>query len=371
MHQHPSISRRSFLAAALAAAGCSRSDSRLPKAAQYLWAQQAQDGGWHSRTYGLLRSGQSLTPFVLDALLDVPESVVARPAGAVDRAIAFIKRNINVDGLLGLMDSTAVDYPNYATGLAVRALARAKAGGTDSVLTALIAGLRAQQFTGQNGWHRDDPPYGAWGMGGQRRTPPDAGHVDLAMTRYVLEGLAAAGARPPDAALADALVYLDRCQNPDGGFFFSTVEADINKAGEAPAQRHEQAVRGKAGEEGGKFRSYGSTTADGVLALRAAGVAADDPRIVRAKKWLRDHHRFDRVPGFEGTVRETWAEGLRFYYAGAISSAMPQLSVLLPPQRADGSWANSNNIVKEDDPLIATAFAVRAIASGAARTAGP
>ncbi len=350
MFQHRNISRRSFLAAALAAAGCSRGDSRLPKAARYLWAQQAEDGGWHSRTYGLLHSGQSLTPFVLDALLDVPESVVARPAGAVDRAIAFIKRNTNSDGLLGLMDPTAVDYPNYATGLAVRAVARAKSAGWEQMVAGLIAGLRAQQFTAQNGWHREDAPYGAWGMGGQRRTPPDAGHVDLAMTRYVLEGLAAAGIRPPDPALADALVYLDRCQNPDGGFFFSTVEADINKAG----------------EDGGKFRSYGSTTADGVLALRAAGVASDDPRMVRAKKWLRDHHRFDRVPGFEGTARETWAEGLRFYYAGAISSAMPELSVLLPLQRADGSWANTNNIVKEDDPLIATAFAVRAIASGAA-----
>jgi hypothetical protein len=336
------VSRRSFLAAALGvAAGCTQRDPRLRKAARYLWAQQAEDGGWHSQTYGLLRSGQSLTPFVLDALLDMPQNVGATPAGAIDRAIAFIRRNVNKDGLLGLMDSTAVDYPNYATGLAVRALCRAKASGWDPMLPA----LRLQQFTEQNGWHRDDPPYGAWGMGGQIRTPPDAGHVDLAMTRYVLEGFASAGVRPPDGALSGALVYLDRCQNPDGGFFFSTVEADINKAG----------------EDGGKFRSYGSTTADGVLALRAAGVPADDPRMVRAKKWLSDHHRFDRVPGFEGTARETWSEGLRFYYAGAVSSAMPELSVLLPLQRADGSWANTNNIVKEDDPLIATAFAIRVL----------
>jgi hypothetical protein len=32
-------------------------------------------------------------------------------------------------------------------------------------------------------------------------------------------------------------------------------------------------------------------------------------------------------------------------------------------QRHDGSWANPENLVKEDDPLIATAFAVRALAS--------
>ena len=43
----------------------------LAKAAGYLWKQQAADGGWHSHTYGLLRSGQALTPFVLGALLEV------------------------------------------------------------------------------------------------------------------------------------------------------------------------------------------------------------------------------------------------------------------------------------------------------------
>jgi hypothetical protein len=330
-------SRRSFLTAAIAAAGCGRADSSRSQAARYLWSQQADDGGWHSHTYGLLRSGQSLTPFVLDALLDVSE----RPPGAVERAVEFIKRNTNADGSLGLMDSVAPDYPNYATGLALRAITRANAPGREP----MIACLRAQQFTESNGWNRTGAPYGAWGMGGVLRRPPDPGHVDLAMTRYVLEGLAAAGVRPPDPALQSALVYLERCQNPDGGFFFSTVEAGINKAG----------------EEAGKFRSYGSTTADGVLALRAAGIAETDARIVRAKQWLRQHHLYDRATGFDGGPRETWAAGLRFYYAAAISRALPELSVLLPAQHPDGSFVNSSNLVKEDDPLIATGFALRVL----------
>ena len=46
--------------------------SALGRAVRWLWSQQSEDGGWHSQTYGLLRSGQSLTPFVLDALLAVP-----------------------------------------------------------------------------------------------------------------------------------------------------------------------------------------------------------------------------------------------------------------------------------------------------------
>ena len=164
------------------------------------------------------------------------------------------------------------------------------------------------------------------------------------MTRYVLEGLAAGGVRPDDPAMQRALVYLEHCQNPDGGFFFSTVNIDTNKAG----------------EENGRFRNYGTTTADGLLALRAAGVPADDPRVRRAGIWLKDHHQPDRAPGFDVAPYQAWGQGLRFYYAAAVTRAM-HLPVLLPPQRSDGSWGNSNNLVKEDDPLIATGFAVRVV----------
>src|SRR4030095_4488840 len=106
------VVRRLFSSTAATAAACSwkRERSSLTRAAQYLWAQQAADGGFHSATYGLLRSGQSLTPFVLGALLRVPDATVPAPAGGVDRAIAFIRRHTRVDGALGVMGDNA-DYP--------------------------------------------------------------------------------------------------------------------------------------------------------------------------------------------------------------------------------------------------------------------
>src|SRR5688572_33508348 len=114
---------------AATAAGCAwrRKRDPLARAAQYLWAQQAADGGFHSTTYGLLRSGQSLTPFVLGALLRVPDAIVSAPAGAVDRAIAFMRRHTSVDGAVGVTGGDA-DYPNYATALAVDALVAAERG---------------------------------------------------------------------------------------------------------------------------------------------------------------------------------------------------------------------------------------------------
>ena len=360
------IDRRTFLLNALAAAGttcaavaagCSgrRANTPLRMAAQYLWAQQAEDGGFHSTTYGLLRSGQSLTPFVLVALLGVPDSESSRPRGAVERALNFIKANTNGEGALGLMDDTAADYPNYATALAVCAMVKARSPGYEKVIERMIAQLRAQQFSEANGWTSQHAPYGGWGMGGPVRRPPEAGHVDLSMTRHVLEALQLSGVPASDQVMTRALTYLERSRNPDGGFYFSPVNPEINKAGES-ADDTRQA--GSLSDNGGRFASYGTATADGVLALRAAGVPEEDPRISKAIIWLKDHHEPDRAPGLDGRTGQPWASGLRFYYAHAISRVLPKLPVELPPQSGDGSFRNSVNLVKEDDPLIATAFAL-------------
>jgi hypothetical protein len=344
------VSRRAFLLAATAAAACSGRAERGPlgRAAQYLWAQQAADGRFHSVTYGLLRSGQSLTPLVLGALLRVPDATPPPPAGAVDRALAFIRTHTHADGALG-RTGDADDYPNYATALAVHAMVTARRGAWARDIAPMVAQLRAQQFSEANGWAPDQAPYGGWGMGGPIRRPPDAGHVDLSMTRFVLEALRAAGVPGSDPAMIRARVFLDRSRNQDGGFFFSPVTPPLNKAGQAA----------------GRFVSYGTATADGVLALRATGVPDSDGRIASAVEWLTRHHQPDRVPGFgeSESPSESWSTGLFFYYAAAMSRALPYQPVLLPEQKKDGSFRNDNGRVKEDDPLIATAFAIDVLTS--------
>jgi hypothetical protein len=319
----------------------------LQKAVRYLRAQQAEDGGFHSAIYGLLRSGQSLTPFVLNALLSLPDSAARAKNNEIRRGFEFLKRNMNADGEIGRMDPAAADYPNYATSLSVTAMIKAGYSHSDPDIKRMIAYLVAQQFSETNGWGPEDAPYGAWGMGGSIRRRPDAGHVDLSMTRCVLEALRASGVSSEDPVVLKSLTYLERSQNPDGGFFFSTVNPEINKAGDA----------------GGRFNSYGTATADGVLALRAAGIPDSDERIVKALQWLRAHHQPDHAPGFEATARESWGSGLRFYYAYVISRALPDLPVTLPAQNSDGSFRNSNKMVKEDDPLIATACALYVLKS--------
>jgi hypothetical protein len=316
-----------------------------------------------SHTYGLLRSGQSMTPFVLEALLQVPDEVYPLPSAKVERATAFIHANTQPGGVLGLADPGIPDYPNYATALAVSALCRARREDWEAQVGGMISYLRTQQFTEQNGWQLNDPAYGAWGMGGELRTPPETGHVDLSMSRYVMEAFRSAHVGAADPVFTSARVFVERCQNfdpehpddADGGFFFSTTESDTNKAG----------------RDGKHFRSYGTTTADGILALLAAGSEPGDKRVAAARRWLTAHHHDMQVPGFTGDAYQRWRRGLAFYYSSASTQAFRALNTDAGPgiaaslartQRADGSWANSENLVKEDDPLIATAFAVRALA---------
>jgi hypothetical protein len=76
------------------------------------------------------------------------------------------------------------------------------------------------------------------------------------------------------------------------------------------------------------------------------------------------------VPGFVGEAYDRWPRGLAFYYSAVSTQAFRALKVnaggtvvegLRRTQRSDGSWANPENLVKEDDPLIATTFAVHAM----------
>ena len=91
--------------------------------------------------------------------------------------------------------------------------------------------------------------------------------------------------------------------------------------------------------------------------------------------WLERHDAVDAVPGFEDAPpSQGWKEGLRFYYFQALSRCLPLLSetvarerrerlltTLVRGQRDDGCWQNDSTRMREDDPLIATSFAVVAL----------
>ena len=136
--------RRRFLAAAAAAAGglflaaCRSTDSagRVPDWARtarealerghhFLWAQQSAAGRFRSTTYGLLASGQSLTPFALQSLLQADAELVLPRRQQVLLAIRAMVEMRRSDGALGLAESS-LDYPCYATAMLLSCLGDAR-----------------------------------------------------------------------------------------------------------------------------------------------------------------------------------------------------------------------------------------------------
>jgi hypothetical protein len=347
------VSRRELLLGAVAAAATARAwgqevpavagdptQKALAAAAEYLWSKQADDGGWHSPQYGLLKSGQALTPFVLSALLDVPHEIVPRIDGRVDRAMAFIISHIDDAGRLGCSDPEVIEYPVYSTAYALRCLsvapnepvgpwpqhgrydealqARAKKLGRDpekpaaSLQKEMVKFLVSAQYRQDNGFKETDAAYGGWGYNAPQQ-PGKSGHMDLAHTRCALQALSAA--------------ILSRTAEPDFGDYSISDRAEkfllvVQKHPQAAA-RPQLPVDGPASiapppsyngdaaasaaspiydggfyfspvvldaNKGGieeapapaHFRSYATATCDGLLALLACGVE-HDPRNIRGR----------------------------------------------------------------------------------------
>lgn len=358
----------------------------LRRACLYLWSQQADDGGWHSGQYGLLRSGQALTPFVLHTLLQVPESACPRPEGRIDRALDFIRTHVDEHGALGHADPDVAEYPVYSTAYAVQCLAIVGKE-SDAALSAKMTGyLTRAQFNRDNGFDRSMPAYGGWGFDAPTE-PGKAGHMDLAHTRRALLAIEAHCARwvpqsvrrnPKEADMFLRVVQRHPNAVPaqphpdgggkaapapyDGGFYFSPVVLAANKGGV------------ETDANGAKyFRSYATATCEGWLALRAARVSRFDERCAKAEEWLRAHDNLDYPEGIPTDGPEPWGEAIRFYHYAVRAEAYEQLNwpgdwqvkltaAVVKHQATDGRFRNTASpLMKEDDPLVATTLAVVAL----------
>ena len=358
----------------------------LRRATEFLWSKQSADGGWHSETYGLLRSGQAYTPFILHTLLQVPGHVCARPPEGVGRALEFIRNRTNDAGVLGMADPEVPEYPNYATAYALRCLVRAGNDRDKGLIARMRSYLISDQFREENGFDRSSPAYGGWGFGG-RRPPGSTGHMDIAHTRRVLEALRDVGNdassvferarvflryvqrhpndKRPQPAVEHGVANVDRDVPYDGGFYFSPIVLEANK-GRTERNNDESSVY---------YRSYSTATCDGVLALQAAGVPPHDERLQAARRWLERHPRLDYPEGVPTDHPDPWGAAIQFYHFAVRAEACAaldwpgnwrgRLTVLLAQhQRADGSFTNTaSHLMKEDDPLLATPLAAIALTS--------
>ena len=200
------------------------------------------------------------------------------------------------------------------------------------------------------------------------------GRADLSNTQYFIEALLAAGVPKDDPAIKRALKFISRCQNLPGETNdqpFAKKTTDDDKGGLVynPIDNAKNPARTAQGG----LRSAGVMTYAGLKTFLTAGVDKNDPRVKAALDWIRRHYTLDENPG-QGTA------GL-FYFYHTFGKAMTALGedqfedknkkkhdwrkdlfeALKKRQKADGSWSNDNNAFFENNPDLATAYAILAL----------
>jgi hypothetical protein len=311
----------------------------------------------------------------------------------VERALAFIRTTISADGTVGVDGLPVAEYPTYAAAYALRCLVRYGDPADHGLRERLCSRLANEQLREQTGFDPHDPAYGGWSFGPRPEGSP--GHVDLSITRHVLEALAEARFLARDEALARRETIADRAEQflayhqrdprdlrpqppdragplgaipppSDGGFYLSAIVTAANKGGIAT-----DAETGRR-----YFASYASATAEGLLALLAVGVETADPRVEAARAWLVERHpRIDIHEGIPENDPTGWQDGLRLCHLAVRAEAHAAMGgpegwresirrEFARFQRADGAVQNlAGALMKEDDPYLGTALAVIALAA--------
>ncbi|MCS7167249.1 MAG: terpene cyclase/mutase family protein [Gemmatales bacterium] len=336
----------------------------------FLLQKQMEDGSWRSEYYATFRDGTALTPLVLLALEYAYGKQNEHPdlERAIKRGFGFLAQYVSDHGSV-LEPKDGFDYPVYTAALAIRVLSHPLAQGRERERAAWVRYLKDRQLTDKLGWKPADKAYGGWGYCRiiPRKPEPDKFsppllESNLSATVFALDALASA--RELDATTRQAAaIFVRRCQNDDGGFHFIYDDPVRNKGGVATWKPL-------------RFHSYGSTTADGLRALVLCNCPEDRDRIAQAATWLTKHFNAKTHPGQYAPAHEVNRNAVYYYYVASLAQTWALSPELFPDLEAkrkhlvvglaerqghDGSWTNPLSLVREDEPLVATSFAVIAI----------
>jgi hypothetical protein len=355
-------------------------EKSLTLGVDWLIAQQADDGGWHSKTYGQLKDGAAITALVLEALSVAPKGRQGKHRSQIAKAFEFLDRGLAKRGTVASPDGS-LDFPTYAAALWLTARQRLTIAESayDSWRVKLVAYLGGAQVAEGRGFAADSPSFGGWDFLGPADAQGITTGTNISVTRHVVEALKGDiewqrtrnGSRSltelkgMQKALELAKAYALRCQQADGGFAFTCEPASLNnKAAYSDTELT-------------KPRSYGTATCDGLRTLVACGTKTDDEAVTKGIAWLAKREGLELVPGFEGFPPEAgWDRGLRFYYYASLSGVLPLFPLsdrrprrealtkqVIELQQDDGSWVNESDRMRENDPLVATALAIVALAA--------
>ncbi|MFA7174765.1 MAG: hypothetical protein WC340_15410 [Kiritimatiellia bacterium] len=287
-------------------------------------------------------------------------------ATTIDQGVKYITGAVQPDGGIyhAIPGQKGGGLSNYNTAICMMALHATGQRNLDEIIRNARTFVASGQHTGGDLYKG--------GFGYDRST--DRPYADLMNTHFAMEAMrrtqAVEDARPADQKRADlkwdeALAFVEQLQSPaaagaeqQGGFAYNPKDPKAGTVTNATGKVF--------------LRAYGSMTYAGLLSMVYAKVPPNDPRVVSALDWAGKHWTLEENPGMGH-------QGLYFFYnviarslsasrrdalsgqAGDISWRKELVEKVIALQQQDGSWVNANGRFWENDPVLATSYAILAL----------
>ena len=334
-------------------------DAAVNRGLDWLAANQAANGAWSNTNF------PALTAFPLWAFARTEHP---QREAVMRKAVAFLKSCVQPDGGIYQVVTGVKGggLSNYNTAICMTAL---HAVG-DPELTPIVLNARAFVAGAQ---HVGDDAYRG-GFGYDKDT--NRAYTDLMNTLYAMEAMRLTqgaedlrpGGKKVDIDWSAAVKFVEGMQNKPGsgkdqagGFFYRPGESKAGTVTDAKGHV--------------VFRSYGSMTYAGLLALVYARVDRDDIRVRSAFQWSCENWSLDENPGMgnEGMFffYDVLARALRAYGAELIprgnnvyvdwrSDLVEKLIACqhVDPKTGAGYWLNPTGRFWEQDPVLVTGYSL-------------
>jgi squalene-hopene/tetraprenyl-beta-curcumene cyclase len=318
-------------------------EERMKLAEAYFESQQAEDGNWMQHA--------GITAMSLSAMLNSPLEIKQKPF--VQKSLAYLLGLQQENGAFYTPFSVSVGMSNYVTSCTVMALAAADQDKYQEQIKKATDYLMSVQRT--EGDAAGGLGYGASGSG-----------ADLSNLHMALEAMRDAGVDTNSPFYKNALNFVSKCQDREG----QSEETISATGGFAYKPSALQVPEHDLSQENSNI--YGGMTYAGLDSLLLCEVEMSDPRVQDVLSWIEQNYSVETHPG-KGDL------SLYFYYAtmakalhlsgikkvktkdGDIDWARDLAYVLMKLQRKDGSWVNENPKYFEGYPVMASAYALKAL----------
>jgi squalene-hopene/tetraprenyl-beta-curcumene cyclase len=337
-------------------------EEAVAKGIKWLQGQQKPEGYWSSDEW------PALTGFSVWAMSLSDEY---RDSESVDKAIAFLKSNVQPNG--GIYVKPRLIFrgggkSNYNTAISMVAL---HLSGREDVRPIV---LRARNFVASGQKLDGDLNHGGFGYDVESKR----GKADLSNTYTSLEALAITE-DAEDLRTEGEKATIDKKATED---FLRKIQnlpenSDTSVSGAEGGFGYYPTKPGKENDERVTLRSFGSMTYAGLLALIYADVDRSDPRVKSALDWAANNWSLEENPGME-------QQGLYFFY-NVMSKALAVygddelekadgttipwredvikklVSLQQTDEEGNGYWVNKDNRFWEGNPVLVTGYTLIAL----------